>query len=251
MNNRITEIFFIIGAQRGGTTYLYRVLDEHPEIYMAKPLRPEPKYFLSQDCQKNLDSYEKKYFDDAPRETKIFGEKSTSYYEKTPVAKRIKTAYPKSKIILILRNPMDRAISNYYFSLKNGLETRTLEETFLRENPPPEYPEEISTNPFNYVGRSEYLKYLKIYLKYFDRKHIKVLIFEHFLNDEQRICQLYNYLGVNDTFRPQYLTHKVNPLDYPPLSKNSRIYLKLKDRFLAQIKQLEDFLSCDLTIWKQ
>ena len=104
MNNRITDIFFIIGAQRGGTTYLYRVLDDHPEIYMAKPLKPEPKYFLSQDCQKNLDSYEKKYFDDAPRGTKIFGEKSTSYYENTSVAKRIKTAYPKSKIILILRN---------------------------------------------------------------------------------------------------------------------------------------------------
>ena len=251
MNKRITDIFFIIGVQRGGTTYLYRVLDEHPEIYMAKPLKPEPKYFLSQDCQKNLDYYEKKYFDDAPKGIKIFGEKSTSYCEKTPVAQRIKTAYPKSKIILILRNPMDRALSNYYFSLKNGLETRTLEETFLTGKPPPEYPKGISTNPFNYLGRGEYLKFLKNYLKYFSRSQIRVLIFEHVVNDEKRICQLYNYLGVNDTFRSQHLTHKVNPLDYPPLNKNSRIYLKLKDRFLAQIKQLEDFLSCDLTIWKQ
>jgi hypothetical protein len=251
VNNRITNIFFIIGAQRGGTTYLYKVLDDHPEIYMAKPLKPEPKFFLSQDWQKNLDSYEKTYFNNPPTGTKAFGEKSTSYYENASVAQRIKTAYPQSKIILILRNPMDRAISNYYFSLNNGLETRTLEETFLTEKPPPEYPKEISTNPFNYLGRSEYLKFLKNYLKYFSREQLNVLIFEHFMNDEKRIRQLYNYLGVNETFKPKYLYHKVNPLDYPHLDKNSRLYLKLKNIFLGQIIQLEDFLSCDLTIWKK
>jgi hypothetical protein len=250
VNKRITNIFFIVGAQRGGTTYLYKVLDDHPEIYMAKPLKPEPKFFLSQDYHNNLGSYENKYFGNTPAGTKVFGEKSTSYYENASVAQRIKTAYPKSKIIIILRNPIDRAISNYYFSLKNGLEIRTLEETFLIEKPPPEYPKEISANPFNYLGRSEYLIFLKNYLKYFSREQMKILIFELFMDDENQIGQLYDYLGVDETFKPKFLNHKVNPLDYPPLDKNKSIYLKLKSYFSDPINQLEDFLSLDLTIWK-
>jgi len=40
------EHFFVVGAQRSGTTYLYNVLDEHPQIFMAKPVRPEPKFFF-------------------------------------------------------------------------------------------------------------------------------------------------------------------------------------------------------------
>ncbi len=251
MNKRITNIFFIIGVQRGGTTYLYKILDDHPQIYMAKPLKPEPKFFLSQDCQNNLDIYENKYFGNALARTKVFGEKSTSYFENALVAQRIKTSYPKSKIILILRKPIDRAISNYYFSLKNGLETRTLEETFLTDVPPPECPKGISTNPFNYLGRSEYLKFLKNYLKYFIREQMKVLIFEHFMGDGNKISQLYDFLSVNKAFEPKFLNHKVNLIDYPPLDRNNRIYLKLKSYFFDQINLLEDFLSLDLTIWRQ
>ena len=247
------NIFFIIGAQRGGTTYLYKVLDSHPEIYMAKPLKPEPKFFLSHDCQNNLDMYENKYFGAVPIGTKVFGEKSTSYYENDLVPQRIKTAYPKSKIILILRNPIDRAVSNYYFSLENGLETRTLKETFLPGHLiyPPKYPKGLSANPFNYLGRSKYLEFLKLYLKYFEQEQVKVLIFEHFIGDEKRISQLYDFLGVNDAFKSDFLNHKVGSSDYPPLDKDDEIYLKLKSYFFDQISLLEDFLLLDLTVWKR
>ena len=44
MNN-----LFIVGAQRSGSTYLYNLLDGHPEVSMIRPARPEPKFFLSQD----------------------------------------------------------------------------------------------------------------------------------------------------------------------------------------------------------
>jgi len=244
------NIFFIIGAQRAGTTYLYKILDDHPEIYMAKPLKPEPKFFLSQRYRSNLDNYEAYYFGKAPAGTKAFGEKSTSYCENTIVSTRIKAAYPASKIILILRNPIDRAISNYYFSLKNGLETRTPEEVFLAEKPPPAYPKEMSADPFDYLGRGEYLAILENYLKHFNRGQIKVLIFEHLVNDYERIRQLYNFIGVGETFLSKYANRKINALKYPPLSKKSQIYLKLKNHFSPQIEKLEAALLCDLDIWR-
>ena len=57
----MTNHFFIVGAQRCGTTYLYNLLDEHPEIEMAKPVKPEPKFFMKDDLfEKGLDFYKEK-----------------------------------------------------------------------------------------------------------------------------------------------------------------------------------------------
>jgi hypothetical protein len=112
--------FFIVGAQRSGTTYLYNILDEHPEICMAQPVKPEPKYFLNKKLLDiNIDEYYKMYYYEN-KKIKIYGEKSTSYYENEEVAKSIALTFPLTKIIFILANPVDRAISNYKFSVQNG-----------------------------------------------------------------------------------------------------------------------------------
>ena len=85
MSNRF---FCIIGAQRSGSTYLYQVLDEHPEITMARPLRPEPKFFLDVAAwKKGREHYLARHFSDASPSA-ILGEKSTSYYERPVVAPR-------------------------------------------------------------------------------------------------------------------------------------------------------------------
>jgi hypothetical protein len=110
------EHLFIIGAQRCGTTYLYKVLDSHPEIYMAKPLRPEPKFFINDlEYSNGKLYYENKYFSSIDDSIKVLGEKGTSYIEHPDVSDRIKSFYPNAKIIVLLRNPVERAISNYFF----------------------------------------------------------------------------------------------------------------------------------------
>ena len=56
----------IAGAQRSGTTYLYRVLDAHPGTHMARPSRPEPKFFhLDSEYARGLDYYLERYFGEA------------------------------------------------------------------------------------------------------------------------------------------------------------------------------------------
>jgi hypothetical protein len=55
--------FFIVGAQRSGTTYLWHALNHHPEICMASPVRPEPKFFMQEELwKKGKDYYERAYF---------------------------------------------------------------------------------------------------------------------------------------------------------------------------------------------
>lgn len=203
-------MYVIVGAQRSGTTYLSKIIDEHPEICLAKPIKPEPKFFLREEYELGKEFYFKKYFSQKNNSIKSFVEKSTSYYEFEIVPKRIKNLFPNAKIIFLLRNPVQRALSNYFFSKNNGLETRSLEEVFLLEKKAPKYNSEISTNPFNYLQRGEYAKYIEIYYKYFDTKDVKILFFNDLIGNKEKIKELYCFLEVNDNFIPASFDKKIN-----------------------------------------
>jgi hypothetical protein len=244
--------FFIVGAQRSGTTYLYTMLDEHPQICMAKPVRPEPKFFLRDgELRQGLTYYEQKFFQEAKEHTLIYGEKSTSYCEHEIVAQKIKNSYPMSRILFILRNPVHRALSNFFFSRQNGLETRTLEEVFLDKKYIPEVAE-MFVSPFNYLGRGEYLRYLKAYLKYFHKSRLKILIMEEFVGRLEKIQELYSYLGVDKNIIPRSFNQKIHGIEKQyDMSIPKEILLTLQSYFAPHIVDLEDFLQFDLTVWKE
>lgn len=195
--------FFIIGGQRCGTTLLYELLSQHPEIAMAEPVRPEPKYFIENSKfdeveYKKLFNYEGK---------KIFGEKSTSYIESVSSLTKINAAFPDSKILILLREPTNRAISNYYFSVKNNLETRDVEEALMNSY---DLPYTTSVNPFEYINRSRYIKFIDQVLSIFNIDRVKILIFEELISDEKIIRDVYSFLEVKSNFSPDFPKQKVN-----------------------------------------
>lgn len=191
------SIFIIIGAQRSGTTSLCKVLDKHPEITLAKPLKPEPKFFLNKfEFDKGKSHYINKYYPAITERNKYLGEKSTSYYENSFVAQRIYSYFPEAKIIVLLRNPVDRALSNYFFSKSNGLEKRTLSEVFIQNHPPPINNQKVSVSPFDYIKRSSYSALLDPYFKLF-RHNIKVVIFEEMIRNKSVIQDLFVFLGLD------------------------------------------------------
>ena len=81
---------------------------------MARPVRPEPKYFINNKTDRYI-NYLKVVFP-TDLKTSYLGEKSTSYYEIPHVAARIKNCVPNPKMLFIMRNPVQRALSNYQFS---------------------------------------------------------------------------------------------------------------------------------------
>src|SRR6266550_685043 len=101
--------FIIAGAPRSGTTWLYELLDRHPDVHMAKPLKPEPKFFLRDDeYAKGLEYYSTKWFEGV-EPSKIAGEKSTDYLESSAAAARIAKNLSDVKLIFLLREPVSRA----------------------------------------------------------------------------------------------------------------------------------------------
>lgn len=201
--------FFIIGAQRSGTTSLYQALDAHHDIIMARPVQPEPKHFLVEgsDQPAALATYESKFFSDTS--ARWCGEKSTTYIERPDVAERIAVAYPSARIVVSLRAPLARAMSNHAFSTANGFETRPLVDGLTA---PPDMQaadgnvgsalSNVSTSPFNYLGRSRYEQHLPVWLDRFDER-VCVLVFEE-LRDGPARTQLESFLDLEPDSLPDF-----------------------------------------------
>lgn len=183
--------FIIGGAPRSGTTWLYQVLERHPQIYMAKPVRPEPKFFLMDDLyRRGFSYYLETWFSDLPENVKV-GEKSTNYLENAHVAERIYRHIPHVKLIFLLREPGQRAFSNYLWSRMNGLETEDFRTALrLEKERSKNLPENLRyARPFDYLYRGFYAKHLAAYFKFFSKENILCLKTEDISDRPQVLIQ--------------------------------------------------------------
>jgi len=207
-----TPNFLVIGAARSGTTSLHGLLIQHPEIYLPRNKQPEPHFFLkTSEYKKGYHYYLKKHFDNVANE-KAIGEISTSYLFGDEVAERIWNYNSNMKLICMLRDPVQRAFSNYWHSKKNGFEKLEFPEAIhqaeQRHSKLDLKQKEIA--PFAYIGRGLYGFQIEKYLKFFNRDQICILIMEEFYNDIQaEIKKLYNFLSVDSSFIPN--TQQLNP----------------------------------------
>ncbi len=191
--------FIIAGAQRSGSTFLAQTLAGHPDIAMAQPWVPEPKYFLPGKAAYSKEDYLRRFF--APSFTaQCLGEKTVSYFETPASAALIHTCLPEAKLIFILRDPVLRAVSNYFFSFRNGFETRPLEEVFstFRDRLPDEACRSLSASPYAYLARGEYARMLEPFDRVFGFQKIFILIQENWLKEGMPFGPLLDFLGVPD-----------------------------------------------------
>lgn len=173
---------FIIGAQRSGTTLLAKGLDLHPDLDFAKPIRPEPKYLLKPHAEISVEDYEARYFNGLPAEV-MRAEKSTSYIEYPEVARRIARLFPDARCIAVLRDPVERAVSNYWFSVQHGFEKRPPEEALDPAAESDEKVAGVSASPFAYLKRGRYLGFLDSYAGVVGADKLLVLQTERLVQD--------------------------------------------------------------------
>lgn len=222
---------------------LYGALDNHPDVCMAKPVRPEPKYFLKQNY--SYQDYLETLFTE-PNDCKWLGEKSTSYYEVEGVAERIKNTIPEVKLLFMMRNPIDRALSNYRFSRDNGLETRTLRQVFIEGAKPPVFDFKTSVDPFTYLERGIYHTFLARYYQSFSPSQILPIVFESFIA-EKDLNSIWNFLELdhlrikrNDQFQNKSI----------PIEEDEEVRETLTKYFEPHNLKLEELLDIDLSCWR-
>ena len=166
---------FLGGVQKSGTTSLHYFLSKHPDIFIPKV--PEELHFfdIDENYSKGIDWY-LSHFSECQKE-KIVAQTSPLYIYNKEVPQRIKEFNPEAKFIFILRNPIDRAYSHYWNSVRYGYENLSFEEAIKRE------PERISINSnyrrhYSYVDRGRYAEQLSRFFELFPRENILVLLFD-------------------------------------------------------------------------
>lgn len=216
---------------------------------MAEPVWPEPKFFLDEEkVKKGRAHYERELFGKLSRGS-IPGEKSTSYIEVPSVAGRIRNIFPEARILAILRDPVERALSNYWFSRKHGLETRSLKEAFIDGVPPPPLEKEVSVDPFDYLGRGLYARQLSDYWKLFGKDRIHVLINEEFIGNEEAVLELYRSIDLEEAPAPDFIQESFNEgeRERDPFEEEARAYLR--EHFKEANEELRRAMGREEKIW--
>jgi hypothetical protein len=220
---------------------------------MAKPVAPEPKFFLrDEEYAKGLEYYSQKWFADADA-TKVAGEKSTDYLEGVNTAARIARDLPRVKLIFILREPVSRAYSNYLWSKMNGLETEDfptalrLEDQRERELPPGLK----FVRPFSYFSRGLYADLLGPYLDRFMEQQLLIARFEDILERRRALAEaVHRFIGV--TARPDDAegVGVINPSERDTEGLAADVRRDLAARYVEPNQRLAAMLGPSFPIWR-
>lgn len=192
---------FLIGASKCGTTSVWNMLNEHPDIFMCKP--KEPNFFSFSDYEKNMSKY-LSLFKNSKKEI-ILGEASTIYSETTiipQIAERLYKFNSEAKIIYIIRNPFTRIKSAWIQTRSSGhhLTNKYSRSTDSKVGKMPNALKKaiISYPPF--IESSRYKTHIENYLKFFEEKNLLVLFYEDLENNPVKfINEIFQFLNVKMT----------------------------------------------------
>jgi len=243
-NWRTLPNFLIIGVPRSGTTSLYNYMTEHPLIKSA--LVKEVQYFSS-NFEKGLTWY-RSNFPLKSSEFFLTGEASPNYLYHPQAPKRIKEVLPDVKMILLLRNPIDRANSNYWQRVRVKREKRSFEEIVNKEiSNKIKSDEEMFSgvkNPldFEYLSSGIYVHRLKRYYAIFPKEQIKIIPSEEFYADPQKIinsvCDFLNIEKIQLKKFKKYNFHKKQPkIDNSLREKLSEFYDEYNEQLFKLINK--------------
>ncbi|QGQ44715.1 sulfotransferase domain-containing protein [Metabacillus sediminilitoris] len=209
--------FLIIGAQKCGTTSLYNYLIKHPEILEAS--RKEI-HFFDNNYNKGIEWYKKQF----PLETRrkqgyITGEATPKYIYDPNVPQRVYHYMPNVKLIVLLRNPVDRAYSNYHMDINKKL-PELLRNESINDYISFEEALEVDIGQI-YMKRGMYADQLERWLKFFPKSQMLILQSEQFFsNPLKTLKEVQRFLGV--PYREIYDYKVYMKGDYKPINTNTR-----------------------------
>ena len=258
MKNKFLPNLFIPGAAKSGTTTLHELLNLHPEISMSKV--KEPVFWNNKNFEKYIEqdwlNYKKLFVE----KSKICGESTTSYMYYNSFIENINKNYKKSpKFIFILRNPIDRYNSHFWWMKGLGLEKNKIKNVLNIESGI-NY-EEYDYYPKNYFQFGLYSKWIQRFIDNFGLENIKVITLEKLISNRlDTINSCFDFLGLKKLESiPEKTSNKTTRIKYSFLyhfirksSIGKMNYTKIGKIFLSNksIDRIKNKLKDIITNWK-
>jgi hypothetical protein len=211
--------FFVIGAPRSGTTWLYHNLKSHPEIFLSET---KELHFFDRSYENGMDYYEEHFR--GSEGFKRVGEMTPQYLYSEVVATRIKEHIENPKFIVLLRNPTDRLYSSYWNFKSKKKEAADVEfEDDIRQRT-------------HLIEEGFYAKYLPLYFGMFGKENVFVGYYEDVKeNPEKLLSEIFEFLNVDASYDSGLSSQKINTASSKKyLAGNSRY--RLLSKFFKKIR---------------
>jgi tetratricopeptide (TPR) repeat protein len=252
--------FLIIGFMKCGTTSLYDYLIQHPKI--ASAVKKEINYF-SEYFDMGSEWYSA-HFPNFTEKNLLTGEATPIYINHVDIASKISRMMPSIKLIVIIRNPVERVISSFYQTKHSGFTAQNVElaiqtsldyiENEIKTKGLESLPFDLSkvkwegldNGEYNHIHilQSIYVFYLKKWIKVFQKNQLFLIKAEDLgIHTISTVNSVYRFLDIH-SFEPMNLT-KLNVRKYSPISKN--LYNRLTKFFTPFNTELEELFNLDLS----
>ena len=260
--------YLVIGAPRCGTPWLARNLRKHPQVYLPNE---KEVHFFDRHYGKGIHWYEEIF---KGRTEAAIGEATSDYLFGEIIPKLIFENIPNVKLIVSLRDPVERAYSHHWYRiLDNKLKGKSIT-----------FGEQLKKNK-RLLSESLYVPSLRRYLEFFPKSNILILRYEDISFDPDSYMQsIYRFLGIDKNFKSPYLKKVVNASatrsrskllhsissklskvglnrisnaidligrrNIPKISQKLRLQL-IEEYFINDINELEGLIGHDLSFWKR
>ena len=229
---RVLPDFVVIGSTKSGTTSLHYYLIQHPRIISERNV-----HFFEYMQTNSIEWYRAHFPTKAYKNFKklTVGEQTATYLFHPLIPKRIHTTIPNAKFIVVLRNPVDRAYSNYTHQVREGIEKRTFEEAIKSElkrieicKNNSEYKinnDDFSNHViFSYLRHGIYVDFIKAWMEFFTKEQFLILPTYDLNNNRAKFLkQVFDYLNVQN-FEIKDVERQ-NVGEYKKLDKSMRKFL--------------------------
>lgn len=247
--------FIIAGVQKAGTTALYHYLRDHPQVRMAKQKEVhffDNEQYFSKPNNTALDySFYHAAFNDEPHNHTshfIYGEATPIYLYWPEAIARIQFYNPAMKIIVLLRNPIERAYSHWNMEFNRGRELLPFWDAILMEKLRCRQAKPYKNRLFNYLDRGYYSQQIERLWQYFHHSQTLIIKSDDLKNHHEiTLKTIHNFLDVDVI--PCRARQKFKSIYPTAMTEKERHYLQIY--FADEINKLESLLGWDCREWKK
>lgn len=202
--------FLIIGAAKSATTWLQRSLKADP--FVAMPARDLELHYFSREFHRGNEWY-LSHFPNKKKKEQVVGERSNSYLDTPKVGIRVHAALPHAKLVAQLRNPVDRAYSDYCMLYRRGEVGKNIDS----------YLDPRTASEHRFLAGGRYSRQIEEYLVHYPSSQLLVLFFEEMKADPaKQLIQLRNFLGLRNSLLASPDAKKVKDKTTPIVSPELR-----------------------------
>ncbi len=250
--------FLIAGAQKCGTTSLAGAVRQHPEVHLS---RRKEIHFFDRHFERGLDWYGSQ-FTPKPHHTQV-GEATPAYMYDAAARERLSETLPDARIVIILRNPVDRAYSHYWHKRRLGDEPLPTFEEAIAAEPQRRSRDNVRARiGFAYVDRGHYVDQIEQLVDRQGRDRVHVMLLDDLVQDRVATMRaLLEFLEVDPGPADSLDVRKRNPyrvtsdsgttesVEYTPMSAETRA--ALTELYAESNARLAEFLGRDLSAWQR